>query len=238
MATTYTTWTVIGAVSMAAATALPLRRLPTDRENARRYAILAGVTGIAAVAYALMSLDVGRVAVGGAVLAVPRYVDWLLTTPLLLLYLGLLAGADRRTLGALIALDVFLLVAGGAAVVVGGVLRWALFAAAVVAYLGIVAALAWRLPAEATFRSPGARSTFVKLRNLTVVLWTLYPIVWLLAPSGIGLLDVEMAAATIAYLDAVSKGVFVVVAVREIDAGDDDAAPDATGPEAAAPADD
>jgi sensory rhodopsin len=47
-----------------------------------------------------------------------------------------------------------------------------------------------------------------------VVVWTLYPIVWILAPTGLGLLLPDTQVLVLTYLDLVSKVGFVVVAVR------------------------
>jgi sensory rhodopsin len=57
-------------------------------------------------------------------------------------------------------------------------------------------------------------ATFTTVRNLTVVVWTLYPIVWILAPTGLGLLLPDTQVLVLTYLDLVSKVGFVVVAVR------------------------
>lgn len=221
MAITTTTWTTLGTIAMTLGTIYPLAKAVRDPKNRRYYAILSGVTGIAAVAYLTMTLGIGDVVVDGGTVPVPRYVDWLLTTPLLLWYVGLLAGASRRRLAELVALDVVVLGAGTAAIAATGLLSWGLFLAGVVAFLGIVRLLAWTVPAEAQFPTATVRATFVKLRNLTVVLWSLYPVAWLLGPPGAGLLDGVTTMQVIMYLDFVSKVVFVVVAVNAADALDD-----------------
>lgn len=51
-----------------------------------------------------------------------------------------------------------------------------------------------------------------------MVLWTLYPVVWLLAPTGFGLLTPATEMLVFVYLDIVSKVGFVVVAVMGADA--------------------
>ncbi|RLM52978.1 bacteriorhodopsin, partial [Halorubrum sp. Atlit-26R] len=64
------------------------------------------------------------------------------------------------------------------------------------------------------------RAVFGTLRNITVVLWTLYPVVWLLAPTGFGVLTPATEMLVFVYLDVVSKVGFVVVAVAGADALD------------------
>ncbi|WP_338740988.1 bacteriorhodopsin [Haloplanus salilacus] len=220
---TATTWAALGAIGMGLGTLPPLWGLRTDPDRREHYLVLAGVTGVAAVAYALMAVGVGTVSVSGRSVSIARYVDWLITTPLILLFLTMLGGTGREPLVRLIVADVVLLVLGGVAVVVPGPIRWLAFAGGVAAFGVLVYDLYYHIPARAAFESERARTLFVTLRNLTIVLWTLYPIVWVLAPSGIGLLTRDMAMLVIAYLDLISKAAFVALAVDGLGALADEA---------------
>jgi sensory rhodopsin len=211
------TWAALGAVGMAVGSLAPLWGLRTDPEHRREYLTLLGVTAVATVAYTAMALGVGTVRVSGAELSVARYLDWLITTPLILLFLTTIGRTGRDPLARLIGADIALLVLGGIAVVVTGPARWIAFGAGMACFGVLVHDLYRRLPRLTTFPSERARGLFVTLRNLTLVLWTLYPVVWVLAPTGIGLLDREMTMLVIAYLDLVSKAAFVALAVDGLD---------------------
>ena len=50
------------------------------------------------------------------------------------------------------------------------------------------------LTQQASVRAGDVSALFRRLRNLTAVLWTAYPVVWLLGAAGIGLLDVETSS--------------------------------------------
>ncbi|EMA63572.1 bacteriorhodopsin [Halorubrum kocurii] len=218
-------WAWIGVLAMGAGTIPPLwawfsRSSETGESHAVYYATLAGVTGVAALAYLAMALGFGTVATPGGDLPVARYLDWLITTPLLLLYLGLLARPSRRVLAGLIAVDVVIIAGGIAAVVTAGTLSWGLFAVASAAYAVLVYGLLVSLPRSASAETDRVRAVFGTLRNITVVLWTLYPVVWLLAPTGLGLLTPATEMLLFVYLDIVSKVGFVVVAVAGADALD------------------
>jgi len=215
---TATTWAALGAIGMAFGTIPPLWGLRNDPERRNHYLALAGVTGVAAVAYTLMAFDVGTVSVSGRVVSIPRYVDWLITTPLILLFLAMLGRTGRGSLLRLVVADVVLLLLGGVAVVLSGPIRWVAFFGGVAAFGVLVYDLYGRIPRLATFSEERARILFITLRNLTIALWTLYPIVWVLAPSGIGLLTRDMAMLVIAYLDLISKAAFVALAVDGMDA--------------------
>jgi sensory rhodopsin len=215
---TATTWAALGAIGMALGTIPPLWGLQNDPDRRKGYLALAGVTGVAAVAYALMAFDIGTVTASGRVVSIPRYVDWLITTPLILLFLAMLGRTGRGSLLRLVVADILLLLLGGVAVVVTGPIRWVAFAAGVVCFGVLVYELYVRIPRLATFSNERTRILFITLRNLTIALWTLYPVVWILAPSGIGLLTRDMAMLVIAYLDLISKAAFVALAVDGMDA--------------------
>jgi len=215
---TATTWAAIGAIGMALGTIPPLWGLGSDPEHRNHYLALAGVTGVAAVAYTLMAFDIGTVSASGRIVSIPRYADWLITTPLILLFLSMLGETGRGSLLRLVVADIALLLLGGAAVVLSGPIRWAAFAAGVVCFGVLVYELYGRIPRLATFSNEQARTLFITLRNLTIALWALYPVVWILAPSGIGLLTRDMAMLVVAYLDLISKAAFVALAVDGMDA--------------------
>ncbi|AXG05732.1 sensory rhodopsin-2 [Haloplanus rubicundus] len=218
MISTATTWAAVGAIGMALGTIPPLWGLRNDPARRTHYLALAGVTGVATVAYALMAFDVGTITASGRVVSIPRYVDWLITTPLILLFLAMLGRTGRGSVLRLVVADVVLLLLGGIAVVLTGPIRWAVFAGGVVCFGVLVYDLYVRIPRLATFSNERTRILFVTLRNLTIALWTLYPVVWVLAPSGLGLLTRDMAMLVIAYLDLISKAAFVALAVDGMDA--------------------
>ncbi|MFB6270003.1 MAG: bacteriorhodopsin [Halobacterium sp.] len=224
-----TTWFWVGAVGMAIGTAFPLKDYLSDPSHGRYDAVLAGVTGFAAVAYALMALGVGSMQVADYTVHLARYGDWLVTTPLLVLYLGLLSRPSVRTYVLLIGADVVVIAAGVGAALTPSAQKWAFFGVGCVAYLVLLYGLLRTLPkALGDDPDPRVEATFTTLRNLTVVLWTLYPVVWLLAPTGLGVLQAEMEAIVVVYLDFISKVGFVAFAVLGADAIDrlvaDDAA--------------
>lgn len=214
--TTFTAelWLWLGFAGMALGTVPPLWQLLVDSGRRTHYLALAGITGIAALAYAGMALGIGTTTVDGRPLYGLRYADWLVTTLLLVGYLWLLADADRRTLGRVLALDAAVILLGIAAVVLPTPIRFAAFAAGGVAFLALARDLIRTLPARARATDARRLATFAKLRNLTVVLWTLYPVVWLLGPAGLGLVLPSTEVLVFVYLDVVAKAGFVLIAVN------------------------
>ena len=200
-------WFTLGTVGMALGTLLlaaGLRVMP--RSLWRRYSILIAVPGIAVVAYALMSADVGAVetATGGTAF-VPRYVDWLLTTPLHILYLGLFAGAARGIIGRALALQTATILLGLAGALVAAPLKWLLYVGGLLAFAGVVY-YAYSDFSDAANRQGGTTAAlYRKLRAFLVVLWLVYPLIWLAGPNSLVLMDVETTALVVTYIDIVSK---------------------------------
>ncbi|MGB9964941.1 bacteriorhodopsin [Halobacterium hubeiense] len=215
------TWFWVGAVGMALGTLLPVRDAVRNPRRWRFDAVLAGVTGVAAVAYVLMALGVGALPMDGFTVQLARYADWLVTTPLLVLYLAMLSRPPRRTYVGLVVADVVVIAAGVGAALSPVPEKWAFYVVGCVAYAALVWGLMRTLPAAlGDDADPRVDATFTTLRNLTVVLWTLYPVVWLLAPTGLGVLQPEMEAIVVVYLDFISKVGFVAFAVLGADAVD------------------
>ncbi|MCD2204782.1 bacteriorhodopsin [Halobacterium sp. KA-6] len=215
------TWFWIGAVGMTLGTMLPVRDAVRNPARRRFDAVLVGVTGVAAVAYALMALGVGALPMDGFTVQLARYADWLVTTPLLVLYLAMLSRPGRRTYVGLVVADVVVITAGVGAALTPAPEKWAFYAVGCLAYVALLYGLLRTLPAAlGEDADPRVDATFTTLRNLTVVLWTLYPVVWLLAPTGLGVLRPEMEAIVVVYLDFISKVGFVAFAVLGADAID------------------
>mgnify|MGYP005844994369 CR=1 FL=1 len=211
-------WATVGAIALVAGTLPSVYYLLKDPDNKLYYGILAAITSIAAVSYTLTSFGIGTFPVDGVSFYLPRYVDWLLTTPLLILYMALLCKPGKRLYAMLIGLDVALILLGVAAIFTDGALSLALFGAGSAAYLALAYLLVVELPAKAEFETDRVGMVFTKLRNVTVVLWTMYPVVWLLAPVGFGFLLPSTEMLVIVYLDIITKVGFAIFALLGRDA--------------------
>ncbi|MFP8951893.1 bacteriorhodopsin [Natrialbaceae archaeon A-arb3/5] len=209
-----TLWFWIGALGMSLGTIVFSWGWYTTSEYKRYYAILSVISFIAAVAYIVMAFRIGWVEVGDRLVFVPRYIDWILTTPLLLLFLGLLAGSDRRELGTVVGINTIVMVCGFVAALLSGVARFGLFALAAVAYLGLLFFVLGPMTARANERGSSVGSLFTSLRNLTVVLWSIYPVIWILGPPGLDLLTLTVDVMLITYLDLLTKVGFGLIALK------------------------
>jgi bacteriorhodopsin len=215
-------WLWIGTIGMTLGTLYFIGRGRGVRDPKMQefYIITIFVTAIAAAMYFAMATGFGvtEVAVGDEALTIywARYADWIFTTPLLLLDLALLAGADRNTIATLIGLDVFMIGTGTIATFAatpGTRIAW--WGISTGALLVLLYVLVGTLSEKARTQSPEVASLFGTLRNLLIVLWLLYPVVWILGTEGtFGILPLYWETAAFMVLDLSAKVGFGVLLLR------------------------
>lgn len=201
---------VFGAVSLVVGVAIALRLVTGDSEiaDAGRVRPLVLIPGVAAVAYVVMALGIGTVTIGSETIVVPRYVDWLLTTPIMIGYVGYVAGAPRRWIAAAAGGIAAVIVVGAAATVTTGLAKWGLFGLSSLVQLGVFGVLYLVYPKHAAER-PGRRELFWLLQTHVGLLWLAYPVIWLFSPAGIGAVTADAANMVIVYMDVVAKTPYV-----------------------------
>jgi bacteriorhodopsin len=188
-----------------------------DESKQEFYIITIFITAIAAVSYFSMATGYGLIDVQGLEIYWARYADWLFTTPLLLLDLALLAGADRNTIATLIGLDVAMIVTGlaGALATEGAAFRLAWWGISCGFFVVLLYFLVSSLSQQAARRSGDVAATFSTLRNLVIVLWTAYPIVWVIGTeSTLEIVGLTTETALFAVLDLAAKVGFGFILLR------------------------
>lgn len=106
-----------------------------------------------------------------------RYVDWSLTTPLLLLDLSLVAGLSGANIIMAIVADLVMVLTGLFAAFgdQNTPQKWGWYAIACVAYLVIVWHLAVHGRAQAAAKGGKVGGFFASIAGFTLILWTAYP---------------------------------------------------------------
>ena len=173
-----------------------------------RLAALAVIPGFAGLSYVGMALGIGTVTINGAELVGLRYVDWIVTTPLLVGFIGYAAGASRRAIGGVMVADALMIAFGAGAVVSGGTLKWVLFGVSSLFHVSLFAYLYVIFP-RGIPDDPMQKGLFSLLKNHVGLLWLAYPFVWLMGPAGIGFTGAVGAALTYAFLDVLAKVPYV-----------------------------
>ncbi len=163
------------------------------------------VAFVAATAYLAMALGQGVVDIDGREVFYARYIDWIITTPLLLLDLAILAGVGRVLTSWLLGLNVYMIATGLIAGLTPGGERYIWFAVSTVAFIGILYLIVGRFLAIARARGPEVARLFYRLAALTAVLWTAYPVVWLLGTEGTGAISLTAEVGVFMVLDLSAK---------------------------------
>ncbi|KAK5943718.1 hypothetical protein PMZ80_004726 [Knufia obscura] len=137
-----------------------------------------------------------------------RYVDWSITTPLLLLDLCLLAGLSGANILVAIVADIIMILTGlFAAYGNNDGQKWGWYLWACIAYLVIVYQVVYNGRIAAANKDGKTKAFFASLAGFTFVLWTIYPIIWGIADGG-RLIGIDGEIVGYAVLDVLAKPVF------------------------------
>lgn len=206
-----TVWLILGTLIMGLSTAYFVYRGAQVQGAQYFYWITAVITGVAFISYLTMATGAGSTVLeDGRQFYYFRYIDWLITTPLLLLDLALLALArpDRNVglIAGLLGLDVFMvltgLIAGSSTNAFFTVVFFIISTAALV---GVLYLLYTRFFTAARSQSQNVAGIFNTLAVLTIVLWSLYPIVFLLGTEGFRAVDQGWEIFLFLILDVLAK---------------------------------
>lgn len=175
------------------------------------------ITGIACFHYFKMA----DIYAGGGFPTEYRYIDWIVTTPLMLIKFPLLLGLGakgKKLFTQLVVLDLFMIATAYVAEVsaVGSATWWSFFLVACVAELLIVATLYFQMN-DAILDSPQPIAKAVRLmRTFILVGWAIYPIGFLMALAGDGGASLREIFYNVA--DVINKVGFGLVAYNGIKA--------------------
>lgn len=162
------------------------------------------------LAYMAMALGQGKVEIAGQVTHYARYIDWIVTTPLLLLALSWTAmyfvAKDWTLIAALIGTQAIVVVTGLVADLSRtNEARFLWYACGVVAFLIVLWGIWVPLRAKARGQCVELSKLYDKLLTYFTVLWVSYPIVWLIGPSGLGWVNQTIETALFCVLPFFSK---------------------------------
>jgi halorhodopsin len=164
-----------------------------------------------------------------------RYLTWTLSTPMILLALGLLADVDRGSLFTVVAADIAMCVTGLAAALITSSLlfRWLFYFVSCAFFVVVLYGLVVEWPKSAA--EAGTSEIFGTLRMLTIVLWLGYPIVWAVGVEGLALVQsVGLTSWGYSALDIFAKYVFAFLLLRWVASNEETVATPASGTGAAA----
>ncbi|ORY05474.1 hypothetical protein BCR34DRAFT_519532 [Clohesyomyces aquaticus] len=148
-----------------------------------------------------------------------RYIDWFITTPLLLMDLMLTAGMPWPTILWVLLVDEIMIVTGLVGALIKSQYKWAYFAFGCLALAYIVYQLAFEARRHTKPLGADVSRVFFMCGTLTTVLWVIYPIAWGVCEGG-NIISPDSEAVFYGVLDFLAKpcfGALLIWGHRNID---------------------
>ncbi|WP_110685185.1 bacteriorhodopsin [Salinicola aestuarinus] len=189
------------------------RSLPMSE---KRHGVAAmSIVFVAFANYFAMAIGQGDIMVHGKTVFIARYTDWVITTPILLASLAMMATPDlsrvRTLIGALIVADIYMILTGlvgNLSVAPNNYYWWGISMVAFLAVLGMI----WG-PLRTEANQGHTAGEYSKLAMMLTVLWIGYPIVWLIGSSGFDWITLTVESWLYLVLDVTAKVGFGFVAL-------------------------
>jgi len=202
------------------------------RERRIFHYITAAITLVASIAYFTMASNLGYAAVAVEFqrsnhkvagiyreIFYVRYIDWVVTTPLLLLDLLLTAGMPWPTILYTILIDEIMIITGLVGALVVSSYKWGYFVFAMLALFFIAYNVVLVGRAHAGSINSTVGKTYTLCGAWTIFLWFMYPIAWGLSEGG-NVISPDSEAIFYGILDILAKPVFgalLLIGHRNID---------------------
>ncbi len=214
------TWLWIGTIGMLVGMVLLYLPLLSNRNERQEGDLIAHfyVPMIAFTLYLLMALGAGSLTTStGRVFYFGRYIDWSITTPLLLYSLvssGLQGTGIKRPalLFGLLGADVYMIATGFVAGLTDNMtVKWSFYITSCIAFIAIYALLFGPYK-KLTANGPNGADYAKKMPVLAIV-WLAYPIVFILGQEGLRILSGSFDAVCYTVLDLTAKVAYGLWAV-------------------------
>ena len=163
------------------------------------------ICAIASGLYLMMALGQGVSIINGKPTYWIRYVTWFCSTPLLILDLTYLGRTNLPITGSLLGANAYMIVTGFLATVSPKPISYIWYVVSCVAYLATAYLLLNQYRKQATRNYPSAKNAFRRLLIVHLVIWTLYPIVWIFGTEGFKAFGSELETMFFTLLDLASK---------------------------------
>jgi len=188
--------------------------------------ITASITFVAAIAYFTMGSGLGQTpvqvefqrfgsnqgldAAGTRSFFYVRYIDWFITTPLLLLDLLLTAGVPFPSIAITILADEIMIVTGLVGALIPSSYKWGFWLFGMLAFFFVVYQLVVVGRSHARALGPGPSKTYNTCGILTLGIWFLYPIAWGLCEGG-NVIHPDGEATFYSVCDVIAKPLFGIL---------------------------
>ena len=201
-----------------------LQKAVADKDKPRglKLTIAGFICMVASLAYLTMATGNGFITrcCDGRSFYYARYIDWTITTPLMLWELSRLAQdfnvtvTDDTEFYYLVFLDILMVISG----LIGGLMcnsdKWALFGFSMLCFIPIMKQLCdW--DTDNVGNDADIQKKYRSARNITIGAWSVYPLIWILS-EGTGVLSANGEAIAYTVLDVIAKSFFGWIVVSKI----------------------
>jgi bacteriorhodopsin len=177
--------------------------------NQDSYVTTLFVTAIAAATYFAKACHMGDFMMNGIVVPLPRYIDWITTTPLMLYELCHIAHASFGSTFMVILCDLLMLSTG----IIEAMIPWKphkgikqiWFFMSCWFFVLMLLVIHFDVASKAEKQNEVARNLFKQLEVLTVVMWSLYPIIVGIGRANTALITKPIEDILLCIMDVVAK---------------------------------
>jgi bacteriorhodopsin len=174
------------------------------------------ICAIAAALYLAMIFKQGFTYIGERPAYLTRYLTWTFSTPLTLILLSYLGRTSVPIAASMIGADVYMIVTGFVATISSKPVSNIWYVVSCGAYLGLVYLLLKQYRQQAEQSYPRLKKVFYRLLTVHLMIWTAYPIVWILANTGFNVISSTTESACYTILDIAAKVGFGFLALNSL----------------------
>jgi sensory rhodopsin len=168
------------------------------KKNQKLGSINLMISFITMLSYAVLFAGLGAVLSAGDQLIYPtRWLFYIISCSLLMWETGLLLKKDKKQLLEMIFFNSLVMLAGFFASITFGYEKWLFF---------IISSIAFSINLIIIFQKSTKQTEFMKnIKYFIIITWSLFPLVWIFAPTGIEILSPGITALLYLLLDFVTK---------------------------------
>ena len=173
------------------------------------------ITVVAALAYLGMIMGQGRIEVYGHDVFWARYVDWAITTPLIVYSLTRLGGVRGPIIAGLLISNELMVVTGFFAAVSPPSAEYVWYIVSCFFELAVFATILGPVASAARKQHPNVSGRYNQVMWFFIAYYIAYPVVWILGDKGIGLYGTSVETLAIALLDVIAKVIYAYVLLKD-----------------------
>ena len=191
-----------------------------DRARSERWQIVYMlnffINAIAAALYLAMIFKLGFTYIEDRPSYLTRYATWTFSTPLTIVLLSYLGRTRIPIVASMIGADIYMIVTGFVATISPKPISIIWYFVSCGAYLGLAYLLLKQYRQQAEQAYPRSKKVFYRLLTIHLILWTAYPIVWIIAGTGLNWIDSPTETACYTLLDVAAKVGFGFLALNSL----------------------